>query len=245
MLIKIARHYLLTLYLVLATCIYGAICLIIFPFLNHNTRYVMIKYWCKAYLFACQYLAGITYRLHGLNQLNTFKQQKISVMFLSKHQSMWETIAFFALLPQELCFVFKKELLYIPIFGWVLGMLNMLHIDRKKGSRAFHHLKQQLHLRLKQNKSPILFPEGTRTLPGEITEYKAGGVKLAILNQLPIIPIAHNAGVFYPKKGLRSAGIIDVYILPSINQATYANLNTQQLTDLIKNTIEQKQQMLN
>jgi 1-acyl-sn-glycerol-3-phosphate acyltransferase len=134
-------------------------------------------------------------------------------VLLSKHQSAWETLAFPALMPRPLCYVFKRELLYVPFFGWALGLLKMVHIDRKEGKYAFESVIRQGKARMAEGAWVIMFPEGTRTPTGKQGKYKTGGARFAIATGAPVVPIAHNAGRVWPRNSfLKYAGIVTVSI---------------------------------
>ena len=111
---------------------YATACFIAFPFMRADKRYWMAAGWCRATLHTVRWLNGIRYNIEGFENLPDGP-----AVLLSKHQSAWETLAFPALMPRPLCYVFKRELLYVPFFGWALGMLKMVHIDRKEGKYAF------------------------------------------------------------------------------------------------------------
>ena len=98
------------------------------------------------------------------------------------------------IMPRELCYVFKRELLWLPFFGWGIGLLDMIHIDRRRGGLAFEQLAQEGAIRLAQGRWIILFPEGTRTRAGTRTRYKTGGARLAVRAGVPVIPVAVNSG---------------------------------------------------
>jgi 1-acyl-sn-glycerol-3-phosphate acyltransferase len=226
-------------YFSFATVIYGLLCLIIFPIIKQKTRYQLIKFFCHGFVLACKYICGISYRIKGLEHLNqAAKKHPESLFIVSNHQSTWETLAFFAILPVRLCFVLKKELIFIPIFGWVLGMLDMLHIDRKQGHRAFIFLSQNLVKRLKKQYVPLMFPEGTRTQVGETMSYKPGASKLIYKQKLNVILIAHNAGRFYPKSSyLKTPGCIEIEIMPVLSSKDFAN--SEILNQKMQNLIEE------
>jgi 1-acyl-sn-glycerol-3-phosphate acyltransferase len=140
-----------------------------------------------------------------------------AVVILSKHQSAWETIAYLNLFPKDLCYVFKRELLWIPFFGWVMGLLNMIHINRSAKESSAISVTNQGKARLKAGKWIILFPEGTRTPVGSHKPYRKGGARLAGLTQATVLPVAHNAGHFWPRNSfLKYPGLITVSIGPAI-----------------------------
>ncbi|HEY1607648.1 MAG TPA: lysophospholipid acyltransferase family protein [Paraburkholderia sp.] len=202
------RSLLLLIYLIVFTMPYACACFIAFPFLHADRRYRMAVGWCRATLFVARYLNGIRYRIEGLENLPDGP-----AVVLSKHQSAWETLALPALLPKPLCYVFKRELLYVPFFGWALGMLKMVHIDRKEGKNAFDSVARQGKVRMAEGAWVIMFPEGTRTPVGRQGKYKTGGARFAIASGAPVIPIAHNAGHVWPRNSfIKYPGIVTVSI---------------------------------
>lgn len=188
------RSLIFTIYLVVFTIPYGTVCLISFPFLSIQRRYQAIAAWCRVTLWMLRAINGVRYQVQGFDNLPTGP-----AVILVKHQSAWETLALPALLPRRLCFVLKREVLFIPFFGWVLGLVKMVHIDRKKTHLAVNSLLQQGRTRLAEGAWVILFPEGTRVPPGSQGTYKTGGARFAIDAGVPIIPIAHNAGHAWPR----------------------------------------------
>lgn len=228
---RLLRSILFTLLLALLTPPYAIACLLAFPFMRAPRRYAMAIAWCKAVVRLARMVCGLRYRIEGLDNLPPGP-----VVLLSKHQSAWETIAFPALLPRRLCFVFKRELLFVPFFGWALGMLSMIHIDRRSGPRAFVSVVRQGRERLAEGWSVIMFPEGTRTAPGAQGRYKTGGARFAHSTQAAVVPIAHNAGHLWPRNSLtKYAGLITVSIGPAIDTA---GLGAEQINERVQTWIE-------
>jgi len=135
---RFIRSLLLLIYFIVFTVPYATACFIAFPFMRADSRYWMAAGWCRATLNAVRWLNGIRYKIEGMENLPNGP-----AVLLSKHQSAWETLAFPALMPRPLCYVFKRELLYVPFFGWALGLLKMVHIDRKEGKYAFESVIRQ------------------------------------------------------------------------------------------------------
>ena len=109
--------------------------------------------------------------------------------------------------------MFKKELLRIPFFGWSIGSLDMIHIDRKHGSRSFHKVVEQGKRLLAQGTWVIMFPEGTRVARGQAGEYKSGATRLAIMAGVPVVPIAGTSAKCWPRKALvKRPGVVEVSI---------------------------------
>lgn len=201
--------------LIVFTIPYGTCCLLIFPWLNTERRYACAAAWCRATLWMLRVGCGITHRVEGWENLPDGP-----AVLLSKHQSAWEILGLIALMPRRLCFVFKRELLWIPFFGWVLGLLRMIWIDRRKGRHAFASILQQGQKCLKEGAWIILFPEGTRARVGTQGVYKSGGARFAVQANVPVIPIAHNAGHVWPPHSLiRYPGTVTVSIGPAIQTA--------------------------
>ncbi|APR34577.1 MULTISPECIES: lysophospholipid acyltransferase family protein [unclassified Paraburkholderia] len=205
---RFLRSLLLFIFFIVFTAPYATACFIAFPFLRADGRYRMAAGWCKSVLVVLRGLNGVRYSVQGFENLPDGP-----AVLLSKHQSAWETLAFPALMPRPLCYVFKRELLYVPFFGWALGMLKMVHIDRKEGKHAFASVTRQGKRRLEEGAWVIMFPEGTRTPTGKQGKYKTGGARFAIAAGAPVVPIAHNAGRVWPRNSfIKYPGIVTVSI---------------------------------
>jgi 1-acyl-sn-glycerol-3-phosphate acyltransferase len=228
---RLIRSLLLMLYFVVYTVPYATVCFISFPFLRADKRYWMAAGWCKSSIVALRVLTGIRYRIEGFENLPDGP-----AVLLSKHQSAWETLAFPALMPRPLCYVFKRELLYVPFFGWTLGMLKMVQIDRKQGKDAFTSVTRQGRERMDEGAWVIMFPEGTRTPVGKQGKYKTGGARFAVATGAPVVPIAHNAGHVWPRNSfLKYAGIVTVSIGKPIDTA---GRSPEEVNVLVENWIE-------
>lgn len=157
---------------------------------------------------------GLDYQVHGAENLPTE-----SVVILSKHQSVWETFALQVVFPPQ-TWVLKRELLMVPVFGWALVAAGSIAIDRKAGSRSLRAVVEQGTDRLNRGLSVVVFPEGTRTLPGQRGKYNAGGAMLAARAGCKVVPVAHNAGVFWPGgRFLIEPGTVEIVIGPAIDGA--------------------------
>ena len=134
-------------------------------------------------------------------------------VLLVKHQSTWETFCMPALMPHPLAYVFKKELLRVPFFGWAMARMDMIHIDRADGARAFVKVVQQGQRLLDKGTWVIMFPEGTRIDRGEKGVYKTGGTRLAIRTGAPVIPIAVTSAKCWPRKAfIKRPGVVEISI---------------------------------
>lgn len=209
------RSTLFALFLLIFTPIWSVLCMLAFPFLSPENRYRFIGLWNKVVIWLLWHLCGIHYEIRGMENMKAVLDQP--VVILSKHQSAYETIAYIALLPKQLCFVFKRELLWIPFFGWALALLKMIHINRANKQTAALSVASQGRKRLAEGKWIMLFPEGTRTPTGSNKPYRKGGARLASATGALVIPIAHNAGRFWPKNGfLKHPGTVIFSIGPAI-----------------------------
>lgn len=186
---------------------YALMCLVWAPLPLH-WRYRLTIGWPRMVIWAAEKLLGIRHEVRGAHHL-----PDAPVILLSKHQSTWETLFFPTYMPRELCYVFKRELLYLPFFGWGIWLLDMVHIDRRKGNDAFEQVVRQGVRKLAQDRWIIMFPEGTRTRVGSQGRYKTGGARLAIRTGVPVVPIAVNSGECWPRKAfLKQPGLITVSI---------------------------------
>jgi 1-acyl-sn-glycerol-3-phosphate acyltransferase len=164
--------------------------------------------WGKANLAALAALCGLRYRATGLEHL-----PQGPCVFLCKHQSTWETIALRGLLPPAQAWILKRELLWVPFFGWGLAAFRPIAIDRKAGRRAVRQVLEDGQKWLARGRCVVVFPEGTRVAPGTRHRYGVGGALLAERAGAPVVPIAHNAGVFWRRREFRKhPGTIDLVI---------------------------------
>jgi 1-acyl-sn-glycerol-3-phosphate acyltransferase len=169
--------------------------------------------WTRLVIWAARWIAGVRWRVQGWHHL-----PQGPAILLPKHQSAWETLAFPSLMPRPLSFVFKRELLWVPFFGWALGRLDMVHIDRSKRSEAWAKVAEQGRRFMESGHWVIMFPEGTRTPRGQQGAYKTGGTRLAVATGVPVVPIAVTSARCWPRKSfLLTPGIIDVSIGPPID----------------------------
>lgn len=136
-----------------------------------------------------------------------------AAILMTKHQSTWETIALRGLLAPHQSWVLKQELLKIPFFGWALGSCRAIPIDRKAGRKAVLQVVKEGKLALNDGRIVVIFPEGTRTAPGERRRYSIGGAILAEKSGYPVVPVAHNAGIYWKRRGIKKyPGTIDMRI---------------------------------
>ena len=188
------------------------------PLVGGARVYRMCAAWLATAVWAGGWILGIRNRVTGWENLPQGRLD--AAVLLVKHQSVWETFSMPALMPRPLAFVFKKELLRIPFFGWAMGRMDMIHIDRAQRNRAFAKVVQQGRRLLGQGTWVIMFPEGTRIARGQVGDYKSGGTRLAIQTGVPVIPVAVNSGRCWPAKAfIKRPGVVDISIGPPIPSA--------------------------
>lgn len=173
--------------------------------------------WLRGMIVAARWIGGVDYRVRGEENLpgDTDMQRTILV---SKHQSTWETFFFPSMSPRPLAFVFKQELLRIPLFGWSLARLDMVHIDRSKRAEAWNKVAGLGEKLMDRGKWIIMFPEGTRSERGSQGVYKTGASRLAIATGANLVPVAVSSGRCWPRRSFWFIpGRIDVSIGPPIS----------------------------
>lgn len=175
-------------------------------------RYFVVIQWPRLNVWGARYICGVRWEMKGFENLPDGP-----CILLSKHQSAWETMFIPSHMPREVCFVYKRELHYVPFFGWGLASLKMIHIDRNQGRDAFGSVVSQGSQRLAEGRWIIMFPEGTRVPSGKRRPYKQGGSRLATQLHVPVVPIAHNAGECWPRNSfIKRPGLVTVSIGPPI-----------------------------
>lgn len=187
--------------------------LIVFLFFTPSSfRLKIARLWSVTNNFLLKFFCGIDFKVEGKENLNNVE----TAIILSKHQSTWETLALHSFTPY-VRWVFKRELMRIPVFGWALALTDPIAINRGAGRVAIKQLIDEGTKKLNDGKWMVLFPEGTRTQPGKTQKYKIGGALLAEKSGYPVIPIAHNAGEFWPRHSfIKWPGTISVVIGPAI-----------------------------
>lgn len=229
------RSVLFALALLILTPPYSVIALATLP-LPRKARYCIISGWSVAVIYLARWLCGIRWRVEGLEHL-----PKGAAILLAKHQSAWETLAFQLFFPPQV-HVLKRELLWIPFFGWGLALMSPIAINRARGAAALRELERRGRERLAQGFWVVIFPEGTRVAPGQRRRYQPGGAWLGARCGVPLVPVAHNAGLLWPRNGfLKRAGVVTVRIGPAIESA---GRDPQHLNALAETWIEAEQQQL-
>lgn len=171
----------------------------------------VVKAWCHCCLAALKFLTGVSYRVEGAENIPSG-----GAIVAANHQSMWETIALHALLPKPVV-ALKNELMRIPVYGWWARLAGHIPIDRQGGAKALRAFTRAAKARINAGEQIIIFPEGTRTQPGETRPFLPGVAGLYAISGAPCIPAAHDSGRFWRHPGLeRRPGVITLRFLPPI-----------------------------
>lgn len=219
---------------VITAPVFTLIALLALP-LNPITRNRLISGWARSMLWWLKVTCNIRHEITGVENI-----PNSPTIILSKHQSTWETFAFQAIFPTQV-YVLKRELLWIPIFGWGLAMSSPIAINRAAGREALKQLVEKGKDRLAKGFWVVIFPEGTRIAPKKRGKYHIGGAWLATHTATPVLPVAHNAGDFWPKGFIKTPGIIHMHIGKPIQTS---GLKTDALNQLVENWIETEMEIL-
>ena len=207
----VLRSALFWLALLLFTPPYALIALASAP-LPRMARYRIISGWSRLMLRCLRAICGIHWDVEGREHLPAQPS-----VILSKHQSAWETLAFQEIFPPQV-HVLKRELLWIPFFGWGLALMSPIAINRGRGMAALRQMARRGKVRLEQGFWVVVFPEGTRVAPGRTRKYQPGGAWLAAHSGAQVVPVAHNAGRLWPRNSfLKYPGKVTVRIGPPID----------------------------
>ena len=200
-----------TTFFLLFTFVYGIFFTIVSLFLPFRGRFALARIWAGVLLTLLRWTCRLDYRVEGRENL-----PRDASIALVKHSSSWETIAQTVLLPPQ-AWVLKRELTWIPFVGWGIRQLRCIAINRGAGGAAVRQMIEQGKERLAAGQWIVVFPEGTRVAPGETRRYGVGGAAIAAETGALIVPVAHNAGYFWPRRGLlKKPGTIRVVIGPPI-----------------------------
>ena len=189
------------------TLVIFATLLLFTVFFSLQTRWRLLQVWVHFILWWLKVTCKLTHEVQGSEHITS----DAGIVF-SKHQSTWETIALQQIFPVQV-WVAKRELMWVPFFGWGLAIMKCIHIKRGSGKAAVKQLVTQGRARLKEGIWVVIFPEGTRIPAGQRGRYRIGGAVLAEQTGYPIIPVAHNAGEYWPRRSfIKRPGVIQVRI---------------------------------
>jgi 1-acyl-sn-glycerol-3-phosphate acyltransferase len=215
----VLRSALFVLWMVLTVVPFALAALLLSIFVRGDPVYWVCIAWLRLCIHGARVLCGVRHRVQGMQHLPDAASKR-AVLLASKHQSTWETFAYPTLMSHPLCYVFKRELLLIPFFGWAMGRLDMIHIDRSKRTEAWNKVAEQGRRIMGQGNWVIMFPEGTRTPRGGQGSYKSGAARLAITVGVPVVPIAVSSAKCWPRKSfVLTPGTIDISIGRPIDPA--------------------------
>ena len=182
--------------------------------LPHHLRRRTVVPWVNFTIWLIKHVLGIPYRLLGAENIPAR-----AAVVLAKHQSAWETFMLQEVF-KDTVFVWRKEIKYLPFFGWALASIPMIETDRSASRASLKRLVEQGRDRLDKGYTVIIFPEGTRSQPGSKNRYKSGGAHLAVETGAPVVPVALNSGEFWGRNALfKRCGTVTVSIGPTIDPA--------------------------
>lgn len=217
----------------LLTIVFGIVALVVLPLPSLQRSRIMAWY-AKSCVWLLRLSCGLSFRVIGAENIPSTPS-----IILCKHQSAWETLALQLVFPAQV-WVLKRELLWLPVFGWGLASLSPIAIDRSKTKKAMQQMMEQGRQRIAAGLWIVIFPEGTRIPAGQRGKYKQGGARLAIDIGTPIVPVAHNGGEFWPRNGFRKyPGEVTMVIgQPLIPQGQTSEALTQQVEDWIETQMD-------
>jgi 1-acyl-sn-glycerol-3-phosphate acyltransferase len=188
------------------------LCVLFFWPLPHHVRRQSVVPWVSFTIWLVKHVLGIPYRLLGAENIPARP-----CVVLCKHQSAWETLMLQEVF-KDTVFVWRKEIKYLPFFGWALAVTPMIETDRSASKSALKRLVDQGRDRLANGYTVIIFPEGTRSQPGSKNRYKGGGALLAVQTGTPVVPVALNSGEFWGRNALfKTSGTVTVSVGPAID----------------------------
>jgi 1-acyl-sn-glycerol-3-phosphate acyltransferase len=227
--VQLLRSVLFTTLLFAGTLLF-ALAVVLLGWLPSHKLYAVARSWSRTQLWLLERLCGLSYRVEGRENIPPGAH-----VSMWKHSSAWETIAQASLFPPQ-SWVLKRELMWIPLVGWAVHCLRPIAINRKAGAAAVTQVIEQGTERLAEGLWILIFPEGTRVAVGESRKYGVSGALLASRTGCKIVPVAHNAGYFWPRRGwLKKPGVIQVAIGPAIEAA---GRDARELNEEVRNWIE-------
>ena len=215
------------------TILFSSIILAVIPVTTAAQRRRLIPTWGRFNRNILAFFCGLTVRVIGLENL-----PPPPYMILCKHQSAWETVVLQAFFPGAVL-VLKKSLLNIPIFGWAMKATEQIAIDRSQGVSALRLMTTKCREAFEAGRTVLIFPEGTRVAVGEVGKYNPGGVGMALSSNVPIVPVAHNAGQYWGRKTfIIYPGEMQLRIGPSIPTVGLGKGDRKQINIAVQDSIE-------
>lgn len=205
------RSLLFTTLLFIGTLVFAVLVLLTAPF-GLAALHAMSRNWARTHLWLLRVLCGLDYVVEGIENIPRHGAH----ITMWKHSSTWETLVQMLVFPPQ-SWVLKREIMWIPLVGWATSCLKPIAINRAAGHRAVQQVVEQGRQRLAEGLWILIFPEGTRVLPGQTRKYGLSGALLASQTGAMLVPVAHNAGDYWPRRGLlKKRGTIRVVIGPPI-----------------------------
>jgi 1-acyl-sn-glycerol-3-phosphate acyltransferase len=227
--VQLFRSLIFTTYMMASACLFGAVMALGF-WLPYRAQFAIARSWARILFWVLDRLCGLTFTVEGREHIPPGNH-----IVMSNHTSAWETVAPFLIFPPQV-WVLKRELLWIPFVGWGLKLLRPIAINRGEGHRAVNQVIEQGQARLKDGLWIIIFPEGTRVVAGETRKFGVSGAMLAIASGKSVVPLSHNAGTFWPRRGfVKKPGTIRVVIGEPIESV---GKNPRQLSEEVKQSVE-------
>lgn len=224
------RSFIFSIYSLTTIVIYSFVCMLALPF-PLSYRHFLIRNYLRLYLYVLKKLCYLDYHVEGLENIPVNRN---GIIF-SKHQSTWETL-YLPTIFHDPAIIVKRELLWVPFFGWGLAVSDPIAINRSNKSSAMQQVIEKGCKRLQAGRWVLIFPEGTRIPAGQVGKYRLGGARLATVSGYPVIPVAHNAGRYWPKRTfIKRPGTIKVVIGPIIESK---NRTPEEVLALAKDWIE-------
>ena len=226
---QLAKSLFFTAYMMLSALVFGAVMTLCF-WAPYGVQFAIARTWARIVFWVLDKVCGLKFSVEGRERIPAGNH-----IVMSNHTSAWETIAQFMIFPPQV-WVLKRELLWIPFIGWGLKLLRPISINRGAGHRAVNQVIEQGKQRLADGLWIIIFPEGTRVMAGEKRKFGVGGALLATETGKFVVPLSHNAGTFWVRRGiLKKAGTIRVVIGSPI---CAAGKNPRDLNDEVRSAIE-------
>lgn len=223
------RSLLFTTYMMVSACVFGLFMALCF-WLPHRAHFAIARFWSRSLFRVLSALCGLDYVVEGRENIPSGTS-----IVMSNHTSAWETVAQFLLFPSQV-WVLKRELLWIPFVGWGLSLLQPIAINRNAGHRAVNQVLEQGKDRLAKGLWVIIFPEGTRVRAGQPRKYGVSGALLAIETGRLIVPVSHDAGKYWARRGfLKRPGTIHVVIGKPIDPR---GKDAREVTEITRAAIE-------
>jgi 1-acyl-sn-glycerol-3-phosphate acyltransferase len=226
---QLFRSLLFTTYMMASACVFGAVMALGF-WLPYRAQFAIARCWARSLFWVLERLCGLKFVVEGREHIPQGNH-----IVMSNHASAWETVAPFLIFPPQV-WVLKRELLWIPFVGWGLKLLRPIAINRGEGHRAVNQVVEQGKARLNDGLWIVIFPEGTRVIAGETRKFGVSGALLAVASGRSLVPLSHNAGKFWPRRGfLKKPGTIRVVIGEAIDPS---GKNPRELNEEVRESIE-------